>query len=427
MPAEPEVQDVFEIEHLTPNVPTRDGEERFQTGLNLEDARRREAMKAEVIAELRRDLKKLEGTSAEGLHLKPASSKAARARQRMMRAKQEELSKLTHKRIDPGTRVGRWEGPNTPCTVINLNPVPLSLQGELQKWSVPAAGKGLGINLKFRGRVFTGSYTTFNKSHLWMVHTGTMNESAGSLGIPLMEVKHIPPLGLAHQLFSHYVEGASDAQYMGGVLIFEGDIHTLDPLRLEYADGSIWIPRLEITLEGLGDMIYTVEERKLVEVMGESLTMQRRYAEGRIAEGHSFATSESDIRRNQLSSDHILWHNFALERGYMTEAYSWASKKLTDSPTTQAVHCPDCRNRQKDPEQYFCTNCNSPFDPLKAFLAGKTVSPDKLAIYEGEEWDAIVAESSRRKKKIAMLTETPSGVAETSDKKQDDKEKKGGR
>lgn len=397
----PEVEDDLEFQLPAPNVPTREGEERFQTGLNLEDQRRKDSMKAEIMAELRAQLKQLEGTTAEGLHLKPSASRAARQRQRQMRAKLEELTKLTFRRGD------RWEGPCAPVTLINLNPIELHLHGEMQRWSVPSAGKGKHvINMSFRGRKFVGSYITFRTPHLWMVPTGTQTETAGGVGTPTTEVRYMPPAGVAHQFYSHYVEGASDAQYMGGILVFDGDIHTLEKARLDRRNRRVWVPKPEL-LEGMQETIYTLEEVALEDLMEKSLGTQQGYAGGRIAEGHSYATAQSDIQRNQLNGDHVIWHNFALECGYIEEPYDWATKKLVASPSKQAVFCPDCHNKQSDPDQYFCSNCNAPFDPFKAFMAGKVVSPDLLAMYDedSEEWQAIIKESKRRKRRIAMLDE----------------------
>lgn len=394
MPDMPEVQEDMEFSVAAVDVPTREGEQRFQAGLNLEDQRRKEA----IIAELRAQLKQMEGKT-QGEIMKYSSSPSARRRQITARKKIEELQKLTYRRED------RWEGPCSPSTVINLNPVPVKLQGELQRWSIPAAGKGEKVELNFRGRKFTGSYLTIRTPHLYPAHTGTNNDKQTGIDMPAVDYLYISPIGLAHQFYSHFVEGSQDSQYMGGIIIFEGDIHTLDPKRLARNNGRIWVPKKEITLDGFGDVVYTVEAMSLVECVERSVTTQRNYADRQINEGHGYATAQSDIIRNQLSDYHRVWHNFALGLGYRDEALPWAVNGLKDTPVTQAVFCPDCRNRQKDPEQYFCTNCNAPFDALKAFLAGKSVSPDRLAVYEGEEWDAIVAETQKRRAKIALLEE----------------------
>lgn len=391
MPESPEMMEEVGVE--LPDLPSREGES--QAALRLEDRRRKDS----EIEELRAALKRLEGTSVNEMRTKYASSPSARRRQISARKKIDELNKLTFKRGD------RWEGPCAPATIINFNPVPLTLTGgDLARWTVPEAGKGNPINIRFRGRLFVGSYMTIKDPHLYGSHTGTQNDKQSGVDMPSVEYKYIPPWGLVHQFYSHYVRGSADAQNMGGIVIFEGDIHTLDEKRLQKNDGMIWVPKKEITLDGFGDVVYVVEEHRFIDAVEEAVTLQQRYADAKINEGHSYATSQSEIIRNQLNGDHRTWHNYALKMGYLEKALPWATERLADKPTVQAVFCPDCHERQAAPEQFFCSNCNAPFDALKAYLAGKSVSPDRLAIYEGEDWDAILAETKRRQAKIAMLT-----------------------
>ena len=119
MPETPELTEDLEVEVPQPDVPLREGEERHAAGLNLDHLRRREA----EIGELRAALKRLEGTSADTIRTRYASSPSARRRQISARKKMDELTKLTFKRGD------HWEGPCAPATVINLNPVPLHTPG----------------------------------------------------------------------------------------------------------------------------------------------------------------------------------------------------------------------------------------------------------------------------------------------------------
>ena len=398
MPETPEVQDGFDIEVAPPvDAPIRPGEEEFQTLLNLESSLRKDS----ILNELRAQLKRLEGTSANEMRTKFSSSPSARRRQLSARKKMDELTKLTYKRGD------HWEGPCSPATVINLNPVPLSLQGELQKWSIPIAGKGQVINLSFRGRKFVGSYLTIKTPHLFPAHTGTTSDRQSGIDMPAVEYQYVPPAGLAHQFYSHFVRGSADAQNMGGILIFQGDIHTLDRRRLEKSGGLIWKPKKDITLDGFGDVVYTVEEVSAEDELEAAVSMQRDYANFKVTEGHSYATAQSDIIRNQLNEDHRIWHNFALQLGYIEKALPWAVERLGDKPSVQAIYCPDCHEKQSHVDQWFCPNCNSPFDALKAFLAGKPVSADRLAVYEGDEWDLIAKEHARRQAKIAILETKP--------------------
>lgn len=390
--------EAHEDQEISVSLPAASAEEAAM--LEMEDHRRKD----QIIDELRKQLARFEGTQA-GKITEFAKSPSARKRQIAHRKLLEQLNKLTF------VRAGHVEGPCAPATVINFNPVPLTLQGELQRWTVPAAGKGNPIDMKFRGRTFRCSYMTIKTPHLYSVHSGTTNDRQSGVDMPVVDYAYIPPLGLVHQFFEHYVDGAADAQNMGGVLIFEGDIHALAKDRLDRESGNLWVPKKDITLEGYGDVVYVTEPKNFESFLEYLLTMQRNYIDGTIAQAQEFYNANADELRNQLSSYHRLWHNFALHMGYIKTPYPWATERLDDHPATEAVSCPDCHTRQKSPDQHFCPECNAPFDALKAFLAGKVVSIDRLSVYEGEELQLIRNEMLRRKKNIAFLEEAGTAVS----------------
>lgn len=395
MPEANVAPDVELAEFAVPPVPLREGEERFSAGLNLEDGRRKDSRRAD----LEQQLRELGGTSAGEIRSQFARSPSARKRQQLVINKTRELKNLTVKYGDS------WEGPCAPATIINLNPVSLNLYGQLQRWMIPAQDKGAPIKLTFRGRAFTGSYVTIFTPEVWLACTGVSPDPTGDTA--QMEAKYIPPLGLAHQFYSHYCEGASDAQHMGGILIFEGDIHGLNKPQLERTHRMVKMPKANFSPDSPGEVLYSTELIALDQYLARELSQQRGYAEAVIAQGHNYANSQADDVRNQLSNRHVTWHNYALECGYIDKPYPWASSRLQDSPLVHAVYCPDCHTKQSDPGQYFCANCNAPFDACKAFLDGKVVSPDRLAVYgeASEEFKAIRAEIRRRKNILTLLEE----------------------
>jgi hypothetical protein len=407
MPGVPETN-TEELSVSLPDVPLREGEERHAAALNLEASERRES----VLKQMRELLGQAgEITAAEIMRTKYASGATAKQRQRAFRLKIEELRKLTFKREE-----GRIEGPCAPATVININPDPLTLQGVLARWNVPEAGKGEPVDLIFKGRKFHASYLTIRTPEMWAAHTGSKADKQTGVDMPDTEVKYIPCRGIAQQFYAHYVEGASDAQQMGGVLVFEGDIYTIQRKQLDRAKGKIWVPKMEITLDGAGEPVWIAEPVDFQEYLERSVMIQRNYAEKIIAEGHSYAQSNADAIRNQLSYYHRRWHNYALAMGYIKEPYAWATQHLNDSPNVEAVHCSYCHQRQTSPEQYFCSNCAAPFDPYKAFMAGLVVQPEHLAIYEEDssEWKGIVAETTKRRARMAILQ--PETLTETTKK-----------
>lgn len=381
----PVVQDV-EASFTLPSVPLREGEKKFEAGLNLEDARRKDSIKEE----LQRQLRELGQDSAHAeIATKIRGGKAAQDRARLIRNKTRELA-----------------GTCLPATVVNLNPVPLELTGGMDGYAIPAAGKGLAppIELRFRGRVFKGSYMTIRTAKVWLTPIGT---SGSAIGDPhaTYDAKHIPPIGIAHNFYLNFCSGAGSGQRIGGLLIFEGTIRELEEEHLKRSGRKLKVPRGEWVEDSPGDIAYVNYPIGIEEYLARELDQQRQYAELVIAQGHAYATSQSDMERNQLSNRHRIWHNYAFEMGYITTRLSWANEKLTDSPLSKAVFCPDCHEKQGDPEQHFCRNCNAPFDALKSFLAGKVVPFAYLEVYEGEELELIIAEVQRRKAKRKMFGE----------------------
>jgi hypothetical protein len=268
---------------------------------------------------------------------------------------------------------------------------------------MPAAGKGQKIELGFRGRKFLASYMTLSTPEVWLSHTGIeLDPIADS---PSMEARYIPPIGLAYQFFSHYTLGASDAQGIGGILIFEGDIHAIQPAHLNRNNKMVRVPIGEPSPDIPGEVIYRSEDRPLEQYLADELERQRLYAEGVIAEGHNYGTSSDSDERKKLNNLHKVWHNYALDCGYIKKAYSWASSKLETGPLKGVVYCPDCRSEQEDPEQFFCRKCAAPFDAHKAFMSGKQVSPDRLAVYaeDSPEFKEILAEIKLRRRRRELL------------------------
>jgi len=391
MPETPETQGIIIDEGLPvpQGVPLREGEEKYAATLNLEHQRRRDS----EIDELRREIQALKGVS--GPYRSNAESPAEKARRNMIKEKVRDLYAATEQRGDT------WYGPCAPATIINFNPVTLRLKGILASQSVHAAGIGRKVTIPYRGRKWVGSYVTSRSPVTWPICIGT--ENVKGIDVPSFKAEYISPIGIAHQFYEHYVVGARDAEGMGGILIFAGDAHTLEPARQAKSNGTLMVPIPDPELSTHERVSFKLEMRSLDACLDRALATQRAYAEWQISEGHRFANAQSDDLRSQLSSYHILWHNWAIEMGYKREPEKWAAAQLQDSPDVDAIFCPGCHTRQTNTEQAFCPNCNRPFDAYKAFMAGHPVPMQYLEMYEGAEWDGIVVEMKRRKEKRAML------------------------
>lgn len=390
MPEAPVQGVVIEDAPIPQGVPLREGEERHAATLNVEDARRKES----ELETLREMLAKL-GVNLPGAFREREDSPAAMARKRMIKEKVDELKRATERQGD------NWVGPCAPATVVNFNPLRLSLKGALQNQSVPPAGKGKVARFPFKGRTIVGSYVTMWNAQVWPVCIGTENHKG--VDTPSFKADYISPLGIAHQFYSHYVEGSRDAEGMGGVLIFAGDAHSLDPAHQKRSGGMIRVPVPDPELSGPVRIVYRTETRSLEECLESALMRQKNFAEAMIAEGHRLANSNSPDERMQQTSLHVMWHNWAISMGYKREPEKWAAAQLQDRPDVDAVFCPGCHQQQKSTEQAFCPNCNRPFDAYKAFMDGHPVPKQYLELYEGQELKAIIGELKRRAATRAML------------------------
>ncbi len=366
MPESPVLSQDITIEDHVPHVPSfplREGEQKHEAALVLDQNLRRdselETLKAQVAA--------LTGQQKPMYNMKEGPG--AIKRRQLLQDKVSELKNLTRK---VGTR---WEGPCTPFTVVNFNPVKLTLTGELADQFVPAAGQSLKkVTFPYNGRSFVGSYVTLWNPKVWPVPIGI--ENINGEDVPTFRADYLTPMGISHQFYEHYVEGAVSALSMGGVFIFEGDVHTLSQRRTDRTGGNVWTPVVDSELSRPAHPRYKVEERQLTDLLRDALLHQRRYAEAIIAQGHSFYHSANAEEQKQLTDYHVMWHNWAMQMGYKADAEEWASERLTDSPSTQAVLCPSCSTRQAKPDQHFCASCNAPFDAFKSFMAGMPVGAD---------------------------------------------------
>lgn len=387
---------VIEDAPAVSNFPLREGEEKHAPVLELDQAMRNESRLQFLEAELAK-------ARGQGKPTYPIpDGPGAENRRRILQAKVKELHGLTRKEN------GRWSGPCAPFTVVNFNPVPLTLTGGLQDQTIPAANTTTKkVTFNFKGRPFTGSYVTFKSPKVWWITRGFENKNGAD--VPTGEADYLAPVGIAHQFYQHYVSGAADALGMGGLLIFEGDIHELSKERSNGMAATLRTPVIDSENSTPSKRAYKVEEKTLNDLLQDCLMQQKRYTEAMIMQGHSLYYSQNIEEQKQRTAIHTTWHNYAMDKGWKSEPEEWASEMLTDSPDNTAVKCPGCGTKQPKGLPHFCPNCNAPFDAYASFMAGLPVPQSWLEGYEGEKWEKIVKESARRRDKAALLNP----VAET--------------
>jgi hypothetical protein len=376
-------------------VPYRNQEEkeRWGAGLEMEDGRRRESHVPDpriIPAEFR--------NTPIGEIMKWSRSPSAKRRQRQVLTKQQELREQTQ------TIDGRITGPLAPATVLNLNPVALRLSGMLYHFMVPQAGfsDDVFVRFKHKGRVYSGHYVTIHNAHIWTATTGVSTDTTLGIDTPSTEAKYIPPIGLAHQFYDHYVTGAQDAQRMGGILVLEGDKRALKRA-LESDQGYIYKPIARPLMDGQGGVVYRTERVSIWDEIEEQTQIQAEYCDAKIVEAHAWHVTNNIIQQNMISAEHRAWAHWAVKMGFLDKLPPWATKQLSKTTLVEVVSCKDCGQVKPEGDAFICQGCGRPYDIFQAFMNGVNVAPQYLEMLEGEEFDQVAQALAERRKKRAKL------------------------
>lgn len=344
------------------------------------------------------------GTPA-GEMMKWSRSPSARQRQRKMLMKQQELQEQMQ-RID-----GRIVGPLAPATVMNFNPIAMRLAGMLYDKMVPQSGysEDVFIRIPFNGRKHQAHYVTFASAHFWTATTGVQTDSVMGLDTPGVEARYIPPIGLAHQFYEHYVEGAQDAQHMGGVLVFEGDKRTFSQAidRLLASERAIiYKPVARPLMDGMGGVVYRTQEVDLREELDRLFELQSNYANERISEAHAWHSTNNIVQQNMISPEHRIWAQWAVKMGYLDKLPPWATQRLSRTAIVEVIACKACGQiKPEGGEAFVCANCNMPYDVFQAFMAGVNVADQYLEMLKGAELDQVLQVLEERKKRASRIAQ----------------------
>lgn len=390
--------DVNEVTIELPPLPKREGEDaRYGATLDNEHARRQEALRSpDGRGRLHSDIgKKVTALSR---------SKSARKEQILLAQYRAELEAQTYERD------GRIQGPLAPATIINLNPVWLTLSGMMKQFRVPPAGfasarMGGAIKIEHRGRTFSGHYMTFREAKIWMAVTGTNTDRSIGYDTADRSPKHLTPAGIAHQFFAHHVEGSANAKHMGGIIIFEGDIHTIESKKLKATSGQVWVPRREKLAVGDG-YFYRMYPESFSDFLGRMLEQQAGYASTRLTEAHSFWTTNDPMQQKQITEQDRVWARWSLEMQYIKTLPDWVTQRLDMKEVQSITRCPRCSKPQLHDSAFFC-ECGAPFNAFDAYMAGHNVPREYLEVLEGDELKKVRAEMKRRKSKFADIDEPP--------------------
>jgi hypothetical protein len=319
-----------------------------------------------------------------------------------------------------------------PFTVINFNWFYLRLAGELQRYSVPSASDERlpkdvqRVSLEWDGRERVGHAVTFREPHLYgrMVNASAQNGEI-SRAIPERAVAEYLPIAIAYSFLEHYspifVTGKDkkatappkDARRTFGVLVFEGDLHTISA-QMEILRGPepdkaiIQVPIARVTSVGrVNRRIFETVPFKLKDYLGEMFRGQLNFAKVTIGRAQQ-KWSETQTVKDISESDRI-WYRWAIAHHYADAPKSGEKHWLNELISVENMHdmagtgeplrkCQACRVVEPEANTPFCPKCGAPIDTFATFTAGFPVADAWLMALKGEQRTKALAELKRRKK-----------------------------
>ncbi len=289
-----------------------------------------------------------------------AMGRSDAANQRAMRALRAELKARTMKGTD-----GRLHGPLQPSTIINFNPVELHVGGALDIHVVPFDFPASKTQYKFRrgGREHPGHYLTFNDAKYYLSPSGQEDHVDLGWAAPTLRANYISPMEIVWHFWRAYSTPNGDGQLMGGVLIFDGDIHELDETRLKKTGNKILVPEAYVIPDTDGQMGVRLRESDLYDELEKMVEMQVAYCNETAQKAYSLFNSQDQIERKNVTRPMRRWGNFGVEMGYFKEKQPWMNENADASGTADAVRiCPVCRTSTTDPDAIMCGPCKAPYD-----------------------------------------------------------------
>jgi hypothetical protein len=318
-----------------------------------------------------------------------------------------------------------------PFTVVNFNPPPLRLQGELMRYCVwspeddrlPPGEHGMRVTLPYDGRDRIGHVLTVREPHIYGKNVGATWYQGGGPGdaIPQREPLYFTPCAIAYSFLEHFspifATGADgkaapppkDARKMFGVLAFKGDIHLLARLSEEkdVTKRVIEVPLAILATSGkLVTRRYRTVKWNLDDYLAKMFDGQLRYADAVISRAQQRFNGTEEDRKDISVSDRV-WYRWAIRLGYAPPPKpgerTWLNELLTlTTAETASVpsglrKCQSCRTAEPEPETPFCPKCGAPINTFDTFMAGFPVAEAWLMALKGEERDIVLAELEIRK------------------------------
>lgn len=326
----------------------------------------------------------------------PSGGRASKKRQKATLQLLERLRRETRR-----LGGGRWDGPLRPCTVVNFNPEDLVLEGCI-RLTVPGVNKPSKSKMRIshEGREFAGNYVVIASPVVYLRAVGHIVDPQLNIDVPDMEPAYYSPHSIGCELWAQYVEGSAYSKLMGGVLLFDGDAHSLSETNLARTEGRIWVPK-QVLVDDDPHPVFELRETALLDEVERILTMQRAYCDMKVQVAHSLHVTNDPMQQASITNTMRDWARYAVAKFWMKDLPEWVKANITATgPVLSLVRCKGCGTQQPNDDVYMCKGCNAPYDTYKAFKAGVLVPQGYLDMLEGEELDEVRKTLEERRNKF---------------------------
>jgi hypothetical protein len=314
------------------------------------------------------------------LKVQTALGAANKANQTAMLALHEQLKAETFRNED-----GRLQGPMQPCTIINLNPCWLKIGGGM-KVNVPPFDWGgiydenhkLTRNKKLfmrGGREHIGHVLTVTEPEFWLSPGGHTEYVEIGWAQPSLTPRYMRPGMVCWHIWREHMTEAGSAPLMGGVLIFDGDVHELDKQRLEKSKGTVLVPEGHLIPGANGLLAMKLVRHDFGEMLNQTIELQKDYLNRISQKAYECFNSKDEEKRSAITEPMRRWGEFGVEVGYLEKA-PWMMRLPNANASAEARKiCPVCRENTIDPEMLLCPSCKAPYNADCAVEAVKRGFP----------------------------------------------------
>jgi hypothetical protein len=279
-----------------------------------------------------------------------------------------------------------------PATILNFNPVPLSLDGGIG-FKVPsivdeAVKDENRFHWKHEGRNYRASVVTIKEPRVYPQIKDVKVEEGVESGV--YDMKACKQIEIASCFLVAYTQGTPSSSGMGGVVVFEGDRRVLERAEDRKKRTSIRVPNFVRLPNRTRE--YITEEADLEEAITAALSTQRRYCNSQTQQAQNF-WDQGDEERKNITVVHRIWHQFEMDMGWRQTVAPWVTL------TNEAVEtCPQCGNPKKRVDAFACWSCQRIYDPLTAYMAKEIpVSHPAMERIQDADWPKVRKEEERRK------------------------------